>query len=217
MLKRFHDRTEAGKLLAEALRQYADRKDGIVLALPRGGVPVGFEIAAALHLPLDICLVRKLGVPGQPELAMGAIASNGVRILNWDVIRSHRVSRLALAKTTIAELRELERRNRVYRGDRPLPELHGKTVILVDDGLATGATMRAAIAIVKQQHPAAIVVAVPLAPIETCNVVQSTVDQVECLLTPDPFYSLGTWYDHFEQLSDADVQEFMDTAAAFSP
>jgi putative phosphoribosyl transferase len=213
----FCDRTEAGCRLAEQLQPYAERPDVIILALPRGGVPIGFEIAKTLHVSLDVCLVRKLGVPNHRELAMGAIASNGVRVLNEGVVRGHHVSKLALQKVTIAELHELQRRDRAYRGDRPFPDLNGKTVILVDDGLATGATMRAAIAIVKQQHPAAVVVAVPLAPPDTCDTLRQEVNELVCLVTPDPFYSLGTWYDHFEQLSDGDVQHLLEMATTFLP
>lgn len=213
----FCDRTEAGRRLAEQLQHYGDQSDVIVLALPRGGVPIGFELAKVLHVPLDVCLVRKLGVPNHRELAMGAIASNGIRVLNEDVVQSHHVSKFALQKVTVDELHELKRRGRAYRGDRPFPDLDGKTVILVDDGLATGATMRAAIAVVKQQHPAKVIVAVPLAPPDTCDALREEVDQVVCLVMPEPFYSLGTWYDHFDQLSDLDVRTLLETAPAFLP
>ncbi|MBD2068279.1 phosphoribosyltransferase [Leptolyngbya sp. FACHB-671] len=201
----FKDRTAAGQLLAEQLKEYVDRSDVLVLALPRGGVPVAFEIAKALNAPLDVWLVRKLGVPGQEELAMGAIASGGVRVLNPDVVRNHRLFEAAIHKTTVREQRELERREKLYRGDRPPLNLHGATVIVVDDGLATGATMRAAIMAIRHQDPARLVVAIPVAAAETCHDMEAEVDQVVCAMTPEPFYSVGLWYESFPQVSDAEV------------
>jgi putative phosphoribosyl transferase len=205
----FKDRTAAGQLLAEQLKEYVDRSDVLVLALPRGGVPVAFEIAQALNAPLDVCLVRKLGVPGQEELAMGAIASGGVRVLNQDVVRNHRLFEAAIHKTVVREQRELERREKLYRGDRPPLDLHGATVIVVDDGLATGATMRAAIMFIRQQEPTRLVVAVPVAAAETCRDIESEADQVVCAMTPEPFYNVGLWYENFSQVTDAEVSNLL--------
>lgn len=205
----FKDRTAAGQLLAGQLKEYADCSDVLVLALPRGGVPVAFEVAKALNAPLDVFLVRKLGVPGQEELAMGAIASGGVRVLNRNVVRSHRLFEAAIHKTVVREQRELERREKLYRGDRPPLNLHGATVIVVDDGLATGATMRAAIKAIRQQDPARIVVAVPVSAAETCRDIQSEADQVICAMTPEPFYSVGLWYENFSQVTDTEVRDLL--------
>lgn len=208
----FKDRTAAGQLLAEQLKEYADCSNVLVLALPRGGVPVAFEVAKALNAPLDVFLVRKLGVPGQEELAMGAIASGGVRVFNRHVIRSHRLFEAAIYKTAVREQRELERREKLYRGDRPPLNLRGATVIVVDDGLATGATMRAAIMAIRQQDPARLVVTVPVAAAETCRDLEAETDQVVCSMTPEPFYSVGLWYEHFPQVTDTEVQDLLKQA-----
>ncbi|HIK55756.1 MAG TPA: phosphoribosyltransferase [Synechococcales cyanobacterium M55_K2018_004] len=204
-LARFQDRTEAGQALATRLKAYADRPDVLVLGLPRGGVPVAYEIAAALHVPLDICLVRKLGVPGHKELAMGAIASGGVRVLNYDVVSWLGISSKTIDEMAAKELRELQRRDRAYRGDRPPPDVRDRTIILVDDGLATGSTMRAAISLLKPQRPAKLIVAVPVAPPEVCRTLQSEVDDVICLMTPENFYAIGVWYENFAQTTDEEV------------
>jgi predicted phosphoribosyltransferase len=202
----FRDRTEAGKLLADRLQEYKARADAIVLALPRGGVPVGFEIATKLNLPLDVFVVRKLGVPGQRELAMGAIASGGVRILNEDVLRAMPFAAATVAEITAQESREVERRERDYRQGRPAPEVGGQTVILVDDGLATGATMLAAIAALRKQDPAKIVVAVPVCPPDTLEEVKRVADQTVILFAPDWFRGVGQFYEDFAQLSDEAVR-----------
>jgi predicted phosphoribosyltransferase len=205
----FRDRRHAGRVLAQALAPHAHRADVTVLALPRGGVPVAYEVARALHAPLDVFIVRKLGVPGQEELAMGAIAMGGVRVLNDDVIRSLGIGEATVEAVTRSELLELERRAREYRGDRPLPELHGRTAILVDDGLATGATMLAAVKALRLQQPSRIVVAVPTAAAETCAQMHSEADEVVCATTPRPFRGVGQWYLDFSQTSDDEVRELM--------
>jgi putative phosphoribosyl transferase len=184
-----------------------------VLALPRGGVPVAFEVAQALNAPLDVLVVRKLGVPGQKELAMGAIASNGVQVLNEDIVRSLRISEAAINRVMAKEQQELERREYLYRGDRPTPKLHGRTVILVDDGFATGATMRAAVVALQQHKPAKVIVAVPVAASETCKDFEAKVDEVVCLATPSPFYSVGLWYEDFPQTTDEEVRDLLQKAA----
>ena len=209
MKQRFHDRTEAGKLLAAQLGEYADRLDVWVLGLPRGGVPVAYEIAQALNLSLDICLVRKLGVPGQPELAMGAIAPNGVMVLNHEILKSIGISCSALQQVVENEKQELERRDHAYRENRPEPDVEGKAVILVDDGIATGSTLRAAIATLRQRNPKEIVVAVPVAPISACESLRAIVDKVICLIMPEPLNSIGMWYIDFSQTSDQEVQHLL--------
>lgn len=209
MKTRFHDRTEAGRQLASQLKAYANRTDVLVLGLPRGGVPVAYEVARALHVPLDICLVRKLGVPGHKELAMGAIASGGVRVLNYDVLSWLNIGDKTIEHVAAHELRELQRRDRAYRGDRPQPQIRDRTVILIDDGLATGATMRAAIAVLRSQQPKAIVVAVPVAPVETCKALKAEVDQLVCLATPEPFYAIALWYENFAQTRDDQVRDLL--------
>ena len=205
----FRDRSEAGKRLAAQLTAYADRADVLVLALPRGGVPVAFEVAAALRAPLDVFLVRKLGVPGHEELAMGAIATGGVRVLNEDAVDYLRIPGAVIDAVAADEIRELERRERAYRGDRPAPDVRAKTVILVDDGLATGSTMRAAAAALRQQQPARIVVAVPVAAPPTCDELSTEVDDIVCALTPEPFQAVGLWYQDFSQTSDEEVRELL--------
>jgi predicted phosphoribosyltransferase len=183
-----------------------------VLALPRGGVPVAYEVARALHAPLDVFLVRKLGLPGHEELAMGAVASGGVRVLNRDVVERLQIPDELIDAVTRRELQELERRERAYRGDRPFPDVHGKTVILVDDGLATGSTMRAAAEALRQQRPARLVVAVPAGSPETCDEFRAEVDEVVCAITPQPFYAVGLWYDDFSQTTDDEVRELLAAA-----
>jgi putative phosphoribosyl transferase len=210
---RFRDRSEAGRLLARELDRYAGRDDVVVLALPRGGVPVGYEVAKVLGAPLDVFVVRKLGVPGHRELAMGALASGGALVLDEDLIRSLRIGKAEIEQTLAAELRELERRERAYRDGRELPELAGKTAILVDDGLATGSTMRAAALAVRKHRPARIVVAVPVAGAETCEEFRDEVDEIVCAVTPRPFHAVGLWYDHFSQTSDEEVRELLAQAA----
>jgi putative phosphoribosyl transferase len=209
MSMRFRDRAEAGRLLADRLEEYAGRDDVIVLALPRGGVPVGAELARRLGAPLDLFLVRKLGVPGREELAMGAIASGGVRVLNDDVVAELGITEEDIARTALAEGRELERREQRYRNGRPVADLRGRTVILVDDGLATGATMRAAALAVRGQGPERVVVAVPVAAEPTCDEFPAEVDEVVCALTPEPFLSVGSWYEDFSQTTDEEVRELL--------
>jgi putative phosphoribosyl transferase len=179
------------------------------LGLPRGGVPVAFEIAKALNAPLDVCLVRKLGVPGHKELAMGAIASGGVRFINENVVDWLRISQQTIDQVAAMEMGELERRNRIYRGNRPLPKVKHHTIILVDDGIATGSTIRAAIATLKQQQPRELIVAVPVAGQSTCEELQAEVDKVVCVMTPENLYAIGIWYENFEQTSDAEVCELL--------
>jgi putative phosphoribosyl transferase len=209
----YRDRTEAGKRLVAQLKDYADRPDVLVLALPRGGVPVAFEVAEALRAPLDIFLVRKLGVPGHEELAMGAIATGGVRVLNDDVLDYMGIRGEVIDAVAADELQELERRERAYRDDRPAPDVKGKTVILVDDGLATGSTMRAAAAALRQQQPARIVVAVPVSAPQTCDEYRMGVDEIVCAATPEPFYAVGQWYADFSQTTDEEVRELLARAA----
>lgn len=211
---RFRDRREAGRVLARLLGRYAGRDDVVVLALPRGGVPVAYEVAKALAAPLDVFVVRKLGVPGHGELAMGALASGGSLVLDERLIRSLGIGEAAIERTLAAEARELERRELAYRGGRELPELAGKTVILVDDGLATGSTMRAAALAVRKHRPERIVVAVPVAAAQTCNELRADVDEVVCAVTPRAFHAVGLWYDDFSQTSDAEVRELLAQAAA---
>src|SRR5258707_2857322 len=210
----FENRFHAGHILAEEVDHYRDRSDVLVLALPRGGVPVAFEVAKALRAPLDIFLVRKLGVPGHEELAMGAIATGGVRVLNPDVVDYLRIPGGVIDAVAASELRELERRERAYRGDRPEPDVPGKTVILVDDGLATGSTMRAAAAALRRQAPARIVVAVPVSAPQTCDEYRMGVDEIVCASTPDPFRGVGQWYRDFSQTTDDEVRELLEKAAA---
>lgn len=208
---RFHDRPAAGKQLARALADYVNGPNTLVLALPRGGVAVAYEVAQALQLPLDICLVRKLGLPGHPELAMGAIASGEVRVLNDDLITALKISETLIEQVTALELKELNRRDRAYRGHHCSPDIAGCRVILIDDGIATGATMRAAIAVLKSQQPEEIIVAVPVAPIFICQALNELVDRVICLSTPRPFHAIGLWYESFPQLTDEQVKRLLKT------
>jgi predicted phosphoribosyltransferase len=210
---RFRDRADAGRHLAARLRAYAGRPDVLVLALPRGGVPVAYEVARALHAPLDVFLVRKLGLPGHEELAMGAIATGGVRVLNEQVVQGLGVPDEVIDEVTGAELRELQRREREYRDDRPAPDVRGRTVILVDDGLATGSTMRAAAAALRRLGPARVVVAVPVGAAATCAELQEVADAVVCAATPEPFYAVGMWYEDFSQTTDDEVRELLARAA----
>ena len=214
MEERFRDRYDAGRRLAAALGSYAGRDDVLVLALPRGGVPVGYEVARALGAPLDLMQVRKLGVPGREELAMGAIASGGVRILSEDVVQALSIPERVIATVAAAEEEELDRRERLYREGRPFPDVRGRTVILVDDGLATGSTMRAAAAALRAQGAGRLVAAVPVAPKETCDALRDLVDEVICAATPEPFLAVGEWYEDFTQTSDADVRDLLRRAAA---
>jgi putative phosphoribosyl transferase len=209
----FHDRTDAGRRLGSALAHYARRRDVAVLALPRGGVPVAYEVALLLQAPLDIFIVRKLGVPSEPELAMGAVASGGVRVLNQDVVRALEISEQTIERVADRELEEIERRERIYREGRPAPSLAGRIAILVDDGLATGSTMRAAARALKLQKPTKIVVAVPVAAPATCAEIGREVDEIVCLATPEPFYAVGQWYQDFAQTTDEEVQELLQRAA----
>jgi putative phosphoribosyl transferase len=209
MFRPFHNRSEAGRLLARELERYHGRPDVIVLGLPRGGVPVAFEVARGLGVPLDVLPVRKLGVPGYEELAMGAVAFGGRVALNQDVILELAVPRRLLDEAVERERRELERREQAYRGSRAPPEVKGHTVILVDDGAATGATIRAAVMATRAMNADRIIVAVPAAAVSTKTVLESEADEVVCLATPDPFYAVGMCYDEFPQLSDAEVQHML--------
>ena len=213
----FQDRAEAGRKLAERLAHYSNRSDVLILALPRGGVPVAFEVAEALKAPLDVLVVRKLGTPGQEELAMGAIASGGVRVLHDEVVRTLGISAREIEAVTAKAQKELERREQTYRGDRPFPDLHGRTLIVVDDGIATGTTMRAAIAALKEQHPSRLVVAIPVAPLSTCEELKMEVPEVICLLTPEAFYAISLWYEKFPQTSDEEVKDLLERAARERP
>jgi predicted phosphoribosyltransferase len=213
----FRDRFDAGRRLAAELSEYADRPDVLILALPRGGVPVAFEVARALHAPLDVFLVRKLGFPGHEELAMGAIATGGVRILDGEVLRMFNVPLDIVERVTEKERRELERREQQYREGRPAPQVEGHTVILIDDGLATGSTMRAAVAALRKEGARKIVVAVPVAPVETCESLREEVDEIICAVTPEPFRAVGLWYADFSQVTDEEVRELLARAAREIP
>jgi putative phosphoribosyl transferase len=213
----FQDREDAGRQLAEKLREFAGRADVLVLALPRGGVPVGFAVAEALGVPLDVFLVRKMGVPGQEELAMGAVASGGVRYINTEVVSELGILPEEIDRVATAEQEELDRRDRLYRDGRPAPNARGKIVILVDDGLATGSTMRAAAKALRQEQPAEIVVAVPVAASVTCDLLRSEVEHVVCVATPQPFFAVGQWYSDFSQTTDEEVRELLRRAHARFP
>ena len=208
----FHNRSEAGRALARELSRYADRPDVVVLALPRGGAPIGFEIARALHAPLDVFLVRKLGAPQYEELAMGAIASGGTRVLNESVVDQLRITAEEIEEVSQRERRELERREQAFRNGRALIPVSDRICILVDDGLATGSTMRAAVMALKKQNPKRIVVAVPVASADTCAEFEPLVDEIVCLYTPEPFMAVGRWYDDFAQLTDEQVRDYLERA-----
>src|SRR5437773_4172824 len=208
----FRNRQDAGQRLAARLMNYAGRSGVLVLALPRGGVPVAFEVAQQLKAPLDVFLVRKLGVPGHEELAMGAIASGGTRVINEDVVRYLQIPGEVIDAVAAEEQRELERREREYRDGKPAPQVKDRVVILIDDGLATGSTMRAAAAALRKQNPSRIVVAVPVAPAETCEEFRKEVDEVVCAATPEPFQGVGLWYDNFSQTSDEEVRQLLNRA-----
>lgn len=208
-IEQFYDRQEAGRMLAEQLKSYAHKSDVMVLALPRGGVPVAYEIARALAVPLDVFIVRKLGVPGQEELAMGAIAVDGIIVFNDEIIAGLNIPTSVIENVIQSEQKELQRRQITYRGHRAFPNLKDKTIILVDDGIATGATMRAAIKALQQKKPARIIVAVPVAAIETCKEISVLVDKFICLLRPKHFYGVGAWYTHFLQTTDEEVHELL--------
>lgn len=218
MTMRFRDRAEAGRLLAQKLQHFANKPGVLVLALPRGGVPVAAEVARALGVPLDLFLVRKLGTPGQKELAMGAIATGGVRVLNNEVIRLMRIREEEVATVSTEEQREMERRERLYRGERPAAVVKGQTLILVDDGLATGSTMHAAVAALRKQQPARIVVAIPVAPPSTLGEFAVDADEVVCVLAPDePFHGVGRWYRDFSQTTDEQVRALLEGSAKEGP
>jgi putative phosphoribosyl transferase len=212
MVTRFRDRAEAGRLLATKLAEYADRADVLVLGLPRGGVPVAFEVARGLKVPLDVFLVRKLGVPGHEELGMGALASGGVRVLNDELIRALQVNQESIHRVTEQETQELQRRERHYRNGRAGPDVRDRTIILIDDGLATGLTMRAAARALHQQQPAKIVVAVPVASLEVCEELKDLVDEVICTITPRELFAVGLWYEDFSQTGDDEVRELLERA-----
>jgi len=214
MTERYLNRTDAGRRLAAALARYAGRSDVVVLGLPRGGVPVAYEIALALDAPLDVFVVRKLGLPGHEEFGIGAIASGGVRVVDDAVLRSYGVDADTLDRISQRERLELERRERLYRDDRPFPSMRDRVVILADDGLATGSTMRAAVAAFRAEAPREIVVAVPVGAPETCSAMRHIADDVVCLETPEPFYAVGLWYEDFEQTEDQEVHTLLGRAAA---
>lgn len=205
----FQDRIDAGQKLAERLTEYADRADVLVLALPRGGVPVAFEVAQRLGAPLDVFLVRKLGVPGHEELAMGAIASGGTRVLNEDVVGPLRIPDAVIDRVAEIEQTELERREDTYRDALPPPQIAGKIVILIDDGLATGATMRAAALAIREQNPQKLIIAVPVASPRTCQEFETEADAIVCAVTPEPFHGVGMWYRDFSQTTDDKVRELL--------
>jgi putative phosphoribosyl transferase len=217
MKTQFLDRTEAGQFLAESLSAYTDREDVIVLALPRGGVPVAAEVARRLNAPLDVFAVRKLGLPGHPELAMGAIASGGMRVLNGEVVNALRVPDEVIDAVSAEELIELQRREKVYRADRPPPELEGKTVIVVDDGIATGSTMLAAVAALRQLNAARIIIATPVVAASTYREMQRAADEVVAVMLPENFYAVGLWYQDFSQTTDDEVRDLLAQAARRQP
>jgi predicted phosphoribosyltransferase len=216
LVSRYRDRRHAGRVLAAALAEFGPPHDSVILALPRGGVPVGFEVAAALHAPLDVFVVRKLGLPGHPELAMGAIASGGTRVLNDDVVRWYGLTHEDIEAVTRAELQELARREAEYRGGRELIPVAGRIAILVDDGLATGATMHAAVAALRTLNPLRVIAAAPVGAPETCWKLRSVADDVVCPLTPEGFTAVGLWYEDFNQTSDHEVRLYLAEANAGS-
>ena len=209
----FRDRTDAGRKLARKLKSYANRQDLLVLGLPRGGIPVAFEVANSLNAPLDVLLVRKLGVPGREECAMGAIASRGIQILNREIVERRRISPAAIASVASQEQQELKRREFAYRKDCSFIDICDRTVILVDDGMATGATMQAAILAVRQQHPKQIIIAVPVATLEIYNKLQTKVDKIICVKVPEQFNSVSFWYQNFSQTTDVEVRNLLRRAA----
>lgn len=214
MKRHLRDRAEAGQLLALKLKSYAKSSDILVLGLPRGGVPVAFEIAKTLNAPLDIWLVRKLGVPGNKELAMGAIGMGNVRVMNKEIVKSLKISEEAIAQVVDREQQELERRDRTYRGERPIPNLRDRAIILVDDGIATGSTLFAALTSLRHHHPASIAVATPIIPPTLCKKLRREVDKVVYLLQPDPFYFIGFWYDDFSSTPDSVVCDLLHRSAS---
>ncbi|MBI4474951.1 MAG: phosphoribosyltransferase [Acidobacteria bacterium] len=209
----FADRADAGRILASKLTAYKGRPDVVIFALPRGGIPVAYEIGKAIGAPIDVFVVRKLGVPGQEELAMGAIATGDIRIINYEVVNQLGITQEAIDAVTDQQREELRRREQLYRGGRPQREVRGQSVILVDDGIATGSTMRAAIAALRQLGPARIVVAVPVAAPETCQQIGGEVDEIICAATPEPLFSIGQWYKRFEQTTDDEVRDLLGRAA----
>lgn len=213
----FRDRSEGGRAVAGHLRAYADRPDVLVLALPRGGVPIGYEVARMLRAPLDVFVVRKLGVPGHEELALGAIASGGTRVLNQEIVGMFQFSGGIIDAIADREQRELERRERAYRGDRPAPVIEGRVVILVDDGLATGATMLAAVRAVRQRGPSRVIVAVPVAARASCDDLRREADEIVCAATPEPFYAVSAWYENFSETTDEEVRRLLEEAATQQP
>ncbi len=216
MSRRFRDRRDAGRQLAEKLETYADDPTVLVLGLPRGGVPVAFEVARVLGVSLDVFVVRKLGVPGHRELAMGAIASGGVRVLNREVVDALNISSAVIDFVSAQEQQELDRQQRAYRDDLPFPELTGRTVIVVDDGLATGSTMRAAVRALRQSNPGRIVVAAPVAAAETCRSLAQEADELVCCNVPESFYAVSAWYEEFGQTTDQEVRNLLESATHFA-
>ena len=212
-MRKFRDRHQAGKLLAGHLKSFSCQSNTLVLALPRGGVPVAYEVAHALAIPLDVLIVRKLGVPEHEELAMGAIATGGTVIFNEPIIQDFHISLAAIEDLLQAERQELKRRELLYRGERPFPGLKNQTIILVDDGIATGATMRAAINVLREHHPAHIILAVPVAPQSTCQELANDVDEVICLLQPLDFHTIGAWFEDFSQTTDSEVTALLAKAS----
>lgn len=209
----FKNRVHAGQLLAEVLMKHANREDVIVLGLPRGGVPVAYEVARKLHAPLDVLVVRKLGVPGYEELAMGAIASGGVQVVDHDMMRALGIPRAALEAEAAAQMKELNRREMAYRGHTGAPEVAGRTIILIDDGIATGSTIRAAVLALQQQHPKEIIIAAPVAAPDTCEALDPLVDDLVVLTTPEDFGGVSRWYDDFSQTTDEEVRQVLARAA----
>jgi len=205
----FENRADAGRKLASQLGAYANRKDVIVFGIPRGGVPVAFEVAVSLNVSLDVFVSRKLGVPGQEELAFGAIATGGTRVLDAEIVEAAGISDVEIERITASVKKELERRERVYRGDRPPLKVEGSTVILVDDGIATGSSMLAAVSALHQMKPARLVVAVPVAPVSTCNRLRREVDQLLCVYMPETFFAIGQFYDDFSQVTDEEVTDLL--------
>jgi len=217
MSKQFRDRVDAGQQLAARLVRYANRPDVLVLALPRGGVPVAYEVARTLNVALDVLLVRKLSLPGFQELAFGAITSGGILVLNPEIVQELEIDRLEVERLATQARRTMDRRERIFRGDRPNPEIEGRTIIVVDDGLATGATVRAAVRALRVKAPARILLAVPVAPRETCDELQPEVDELVCLITPRNFYAVSLWYENFTQTTDAEVRELLAQRASELP